>query len=40
MYNVFDDPHNWDKEVISMNNRRKYVYKDNSKQYSVQNYIS
>ena len=26
MYNVFNDPHNWDKEVISMDNRRKYQH--------------
>lgn len=26
MYNVLDDPHNWDKEVISMDNRRKYQH--------------
>ena len=36
MYNVFDDPHGWDKEVISMNNHRKYEYKENPKEYSVQ----
>lgn len=36
MYDVFDDPHNWDKEVISMNNRRKYEYKTNPKEYTVQ----
>lgn len=36
MYNVFDNPHSWDKEVISMNNRRKYEYKENPKQYSIQ----
>ena len=26
MYNTFDDPYNWDKEVISMDNRRKYEH--------------
>lgn len=26
MYNVLDDPHNWDKEIISMDNRRKYQH--------------
>ena len=31
MYNVLDDPHNWDKEVISMDNRRKYTYDNNPK---------
>ena len=29
MSNIFDDPHNWDKEVISMDNRRKYTYENN-----------
>ena len=36
MYNILDDPHNWDKEVISMDNRRKYGYKANPKEYSIQ----
>jgi hypothetical protein len=36
MYNVFDDPHNWDKEVISLDSRRKYEYKTNPKEYSIQ----
>ena len=36
MYNVLDDPHNWDKEIISMDNRRTYEYKANPKEYSIQ----
>ena len=36
MSRIFDDPHNWDKEVISMDNHRKYEYKANPKEYSVQ----
>ena len=38
MYNVFDDPHGWDKEVISMNNRRKYEYP--VAPYSIQSIVA
>lgn len=34
---VFDDPHGWNKEVISMDNRRKYTYNDTRpKNYNIQ----
>ena len=38
MYNVFDDPHNWDKEVISMDNRRKYEHP--VQPYSIQSIVA
>lgn len=36
MHQTFDDPHNWDKQYISMDNRRQYTYKANPKEYSIQ----
>ena len=38
MYNVLDDPHNWDKEVISMDNRRKYQHP--VAPYSIQSIVA
>ena len=38
MYNVLDDPHNWDKEVISMDNRRKYEHP--VAPYSIQSIVA
>ena len=38
MYNVFNDPHNWDKEVISMDNRRKYEHP--VQPYSIQSIVA
>ena len=38
MYNILDDPHNWDKEVISMDNRRKYQH--SVAPYSIQSIIA
>ena len=38
MYNVLDDPHSWDKEVISMDNRRKYQHP--VAPYSIQSIIA
>lgn len=38
MYNVLDDPHSWDKEVISMDNRRKYQHP--VPPYSIQSIVA
>ena len=38
MYNVFDDPHDWDKEVISMDNHRKYQHP--IAPYSIQSIVT
>ena len=38
MYNVYDGPHGWDKEIISMDNRRKYEHP--VAPYSIQSIIA